>query len=112
MLGSILVDLKRYHGDKMEKTEKFVRLKTLLTQIAPGNSIEAVSRPDAKAIDREGFESLGPDNVGAAESGLQKLAENRVHDITPSEMFGLEAIVLQEIGRWHLSAATRTTILM
>jgi len=94
MFGSILVDLKRYHGDKMEKTEKFVRLKTLLTQIAPGNSIEAVSRPDAKAIDRDGFESLGPDHVGAAESGLQKLAEDRVHDITPSEMFGLEAIVL------------------
>ena len=94
MFGSILVDLKRYHGDKMEKTEKSVRLKRLLTQIAPGNSIEAVSRPDAKAIDRDGFESLGPDNVGAAESGLQKLAEDRVHDITPSEMFGLEAIVL------------------
>jgi endonuclease G, mitochondrial len=94
MFGSILVDLKRYHGDKMEKTEKSVRLKKLLTQIAPGNSIEAVSRPDAKAIDRDGFESLGPDHVGAAESGLQKLAEDRVHDITPSEMFGLEAIVL------------------
>jgi len=78
----------------MEKVEKFVRLKSLLTQIAPGNSIEAVSRPDAKAIDRDGFESLGPDHVGAAESGLQKLAEDRVHDITPSEMFGLEAIVL------------------
>ena len=94
MFGSILVDLKRYHGDNMEKTEKSVRLKRLLTQIAPGNSIEAVSRPDAKAIDRDGFESLGPDHVGAAESGLQKLAEDRVHDITPSEMFGLEAIVL------------------
>ena len=94
MFGSILVDLKRYHGDNMEKTEKSARLKRLLTQIAPGNSIEAVSRPDAKAIDRDGFESLGPDHVGAAESGLQKLAEDRVHDITPSEMFGLEAIVL------------------
>ena len=78
----------------MEKAEKFVRLKRLLTQIAPGNSIEAVSRPDAEAIDREGFESLGPGNVAAAESGLQKLAEDRVQEITPSEMFGLEAIVL------------------
>jgi len=78
----------------MEKTEKFLRLKTLLTQIAPGNSIEAVSRPDGKATDREGFESLGADNVGVTESGLQKLAENRVQEITPSEMFGLEAIVL------------------
>jgi endonuclease G len=78
----------------MEKAEKFLRLKTLLTQIAPGNAIEAVSRPSAETIDREGFESLGPGNVGSAESGLQKLAENRVQEITPSEMFGLEAIVL------------------
>jgi endonuclease G, mitochondrial len=82
------------HGDKMEKAEKIVRLKRLLTQIAPGNSIESVSRPGAEATDREGFESLGPNNVGAAESGLQKLAEDRVQEITPSEMFGLEAIVL------------------
>jgi endonuclease G len=78
----------------MEKAEKFVRLKRLLTQIAPGNSIEAVSRPDADAIDREGFESLGLGNVAAAEAGLQKLAEDRVQEITPSEMLGLEAIVL------------------
>ena len=78
----------------MERVEKFLRLKTLLTQIAPGNAIEAVSRPPDKAIDREGFESLGLNNVAAAESGLQKLAEDRVQEITPSEMFGLEAIVL------------------
>ena len=78
----------------MEKAEKFVRLKKLLTQIAPGNSIEAVSQPDTEAIDREGFESLGPGNVAAAESGLQKLAEDRIEEITPSEMLGLEAIVL------------------
>jgi endonuclease G len=78
----------------MEKAEKFLRLKRLLTQIAPGNAIEAVSRPGTEASDREGFESLGPGNVAAAESGLQKLAEDRVQEITPSEMFGLEAIVL------------------
>jgi endonuclease G len=78
----------------MEKVEKFARLKKLLTQIAPGNAIEAVSRPGAEAIDRDGFESVGPGNTAAAESGLQKLAEDRVQEITPSEMFGLEAIVL------------------
>lgn len=78
----------------METAEKFVRLKKLLTQIAPGNSLEAVSRPDTEAIDRDGFESFGPGNVAAAESGLQKLAEDRVQEITPSEMLGLEAIVL------------------
>ena len=78
----------------MERAEKFLRLKSLLTQIAPGNAIEAVSRPADESIDREGFESLGPGNVAAAESGLQKLAENRVQEITSNEMFGLEAIVL------------------
>jgi hypothetical protein len=69
----------------MEKAEKFLR---------PSNAIEAVSRPGTEASDREGFESLGPGHVAAAESGLQKLAEDRVQEITPSEMFGLEAIVL------------------
>ena len=78
----------------MEKAEKFVRLKKLLTQIAPGNAIEAVSRPGAEAVERAGYESLGPGNAAAAESGLQKLAEDRVQEITPSEMLGLEAIVL------------------
>ena len=37
---------------------------------------------------------MGPGNVAAAETGLQKLAEDRVQEITPSEMLGLEAIVL------------------
>jgi len=78
----------------MEKAEKFVRLKRLLTQIAPGNAIEAVSRPGAEATEDAGYESLGPGNAAATESGLQKLAEDRVHEITPSEMLGLEAIVL------------------
>ena len=53
MSERILVDLEAITN--MEKAEKFVRLKRLLTQIAPGNSIEAVSRPDADATDREGF---------------------------------------------------------
>ena len=78
----------------MEKAEKFSRLKKILTQIAPGNAIEAVSRPGAEAIEAGGFESLGPGNAAAAESGLQKLAEDRFQEITPSEMLGLEAIVL------------------
>jgi len=78
----------------MEKVEKFVRLKSLLTQIAPGNALKAVSLPNAKTVDREGFESVGPGNIATAESALQKLVEDRVQEITPSEMFGLEAIVL------------------
>ena len=77
----------------MEKA-KLARLKNMLTQIAPGNALEALPRPSAEAIGRGGLESLGPGNAAAVESGLQKLAEDRSHEITPSEMFGLEAIVL------------------
>ena len=77
----------------MEKA-KFARLKKMLTQIAPGNALEALPRPSDEAIERGGFESLGPGNAAAVESGLQKLAEDRSQEITPSEIFGLEAIVL------------------
>jgi endonuclease G len=77
----------------MEKA-KFARLKRMLSQIAPGNALEALPRPGAEAIERGGFESLGPSNAAAIESGLQKLAEDRSQEITPSEIFGLEAIVL------------------
>jgi endonuclease G, mitochondrial len=77
----------------MEKA-KFAQLKRMLTQIAPGNALEALPRPGAEAIERGGFESLGPSNAAAIESGLQKLAEDRSQEITPSEIFGLEAIVL------------------
>ena len=77
----------------MEKA-KFARLKKMLIQIAPGNALEALPRPGAEAIERGGFESLGPGNAATVESGLQKLAEDRSQEITPSEMFGLEAIVL------------------
>ena len=77
----------------MEKA-KFARLKKMLTQIAPGNALEALPRPSDEAIERGGFESLGPGNAAAVELGLQKLAEDRSQEITPSEIFGLEAIVL------------------
>jgi endonuclease G len=85
--------LEDYRGDSMEKA-KFMRLKKMLTQIAPGNVLEALPRPGTEAIERGGFESLGPGNAAAVESGLQKLAEDRFQEIMPSEMFGLEAIVL------------------
>jgi S1-C subfamily serine protease len=51
-------------------------------------------RPGAEAIERGGFESLVPGDAATLESGLQKLAEDRFQEITPSEIFGLEAIVL------------------
>jgi endonuclease G len=78
----------------MDKTERAARLKKLLIQIAPKNAIESVSRPSTEAVERGGFESLGPGNAAAAESGLRKLTEDRLPEITPSEMLGLEAIIL------------------
>jgi len=78
----------------MDKTQRAERLKKMLMQIAPRNAIEAVSRPSTEAVDRGGFESLGGENVAAAESGLQKLTEDRFQEITPNEMLGLEAIIL------------------
>jgi endonuclease G len=80
----------------MDKLEKSARLKKMLTQIAPKNVIESVSRPSAE-VGAGGFEGMEstPDSGVAVESGLQKLAEDRHDQITPNEMFGLEAIVLQ-----------------
>jgi endonuclease G, mitochondrial len=93
-LGGKLCGLKDHQGDHMQRAEKLARLKKMLTQIAPGNALEALPRPGAEAIERGGFESLGPGNAAALESGLQKLAEDRSKEITPSEILGLEAIVL------------------
>jgi len=86
----------------MDKSEKVNRLKALLTQIAPRNSLEALSRPIPESA-RVGIPQVGEsvrpevDIHGEARSGLQKLAENRrPEDITTNEIFGLEAIVLRE----------------
>ena len=49
-------------GEQMKRAE---RLKKMLTQIAPRNAIEAVSRPGVE--ERGGFERLGPGNTVEAE---------------------------------------------
>jgi len=73
----------------MSKLEKADRLKKLLEQIAPRGSIESLPTPEGSDL-----ESL--DSTSTVTSALQKLAENRHADITPDEMFGLEAIVLPQ----------------
>jgi len=80
----------------MDTVKRSALLKKMLAQIAPGNTIESISRPIAEAGRSGGFESLEARAPGtaAAESGLQKLVEDRHEQITPSEMFGLEAIIL------------------
>ncbi len=82
----------------MDKLEKAKRLKDMLSQIAGTRGLELIAPAGVKAEQSGAFESLGverqrPDTV---HSGLEKLADNRHQDITPDEMFGLEAIVLRQ----------------
>jgi endonuclease G, mitochondrial len=82
----------------IDKLEKAARLRAMLAQIAPGNAIESVQRPPRDNTGFEssaGFESLdaGP---SPADVALQKLAENRPHEVTDDEMSVLEAIVMPQ----------------
>jgi endonuclease G len=73
----------------MERTERLKRLHAMLKQVAPKNAVEELPRP---AVAESSLESLTPDS--GVESGIRKLAENRLNDLTDHEQFALEAIVL------------------
>ena len=77
----------------MHSLEKATRLKAMLSQIAPSEGLESISRLPGLRASREGLESLGhaPE---AVDSGLLKMAQNREHELTPGELYGLEAIVM------------------
>ena len=77
----------------MDKLEKAKRLKGMLSQIAGRQGLESIASASARASD--GLESISPERTNV-QSGLEKLADNRHQDITPNEMFGLEAIVMKE----------------
>jgi DNA/RNA endonuclease G (NUC1) len=82
----------------MDSLEKAKRLKAMLSQVAGARGLESVASVSVRAEQSGAFESLGierqrPDTL---QSGLEKLADNRHRDITPEEMFGLEAIVLRQ----------------
>jgi endonuclease G, mitochondrial len=76
----------------MDKLEKAKRLRDMLSQIAGRQGLESVAPASGRAPG--GLESVGPEST--IQSGLEKLVDNRHRDITPSEMFGLEAIVMKE----------------
>ena len=80
----------------MEKLEKARRLKKLLEQIAPRNSLESLPAPKPQ----RGLESTAA--AAPISSGLQKLAENRHAELTSAELLGLEAIVLPQRVRYRL----------
>ena len=77
----------------MDKLEKAKRLKGMLSQIAGRQGLESIATASARAS--AGLESISPERTNV-QSGLEKLADNRHQDITPNEMFGLEAIVMKE----------------
>src|SRR5580704_796194 len=74
----------------LDKEVRAARLKAMLTQIAPGKTIESVSRPGREG----GLESIEP--TTPADTGLEKLKQGRTNELTEAEMFGLEAIVMPE----------------
>ena len=77
----------------MDKLEKAKRLKGMLSQIAGRQGLKTIASASARASG--GLESISPERTNV-QSGLEKLADNRNQDITPNEMFGLEAIVMKE----------------
>ncbi len=79
----------------MDSLEKAARLKAMLTQIAPKNSLESLWAPSTRPSGLEGI-APGVDPNESVRSGLEKLAEGRHANLTPDEMFGLEAIVMRE----------------
>ena len=77
----------------MDKLEKAKRLKGMLSQIAGRQGLESIACESARASG--GLESISPERTNI-QSALEKLADNRHQDITPNEVFGLEAIVMKE----------------
>jgi endonuclease G, mitochondrial len=77
----------------MDKLEKAKRLKDMLSQIAGRQGLESIARASSGASG--GLESVSPERT-SIKSGLEKLDDNRHQDLTPNEIFGLEAIVMKE----------------
>lgn len=81
----------------MDHQEKAQRLKRMLSQVAPSGTLESIAeQPPLAGGTARFFESLemtaGPErNV---QSGLEKIARDKVHDTSPAEINALEAIVM------------------
>jgi endonuclease G len=83
----------------MDRSEKIALLKSMLTQVAPGDNIESLPRSQRQfepGAPLEGF--AGPPELGqeTVDSGLRKLTEGREQELTQGELISLEAIVLPE----------------
>ena len=89
----------------MDQQEKAKRIKALLEQIAPGQSLETVHVPEvpipqartaAGGLEVARAPAAPPVAAETLNSAIDKLAAGRHADLTPAEMFGLEAIVLPQ----------------
>jgi endonuclease G len=85
----------------MDQREKVKRIKTLLEQIAPGETLESVHVPQLPVPDVHaaagGLEAArAPVATATLNSAMDKVAAGRHADLTPPEIFGLEAIVLPQ----------------
>jgi endonuclease G len=85
------MDFKPDHERRWMKNnlERKKRLQAMLRQIAPQNALEEIRMPSPVS----GLESMGSSQQ-KVESGVQKLIDNRPHEVTDQEQFALEAIVM------------------
>jgi hypothetical protein len=76
----------------MDQAERISRLASMLRQIAPEDTLESLPRPQAAASVLEST----AEHEETADVALRKLEQGRHHEITPPEMFVLEAIVMPQ----------------
>src|SRR5271166_1901402 len=77
----------------MDQSEKIRRLKSLLRQVAPGNDIESIAAKHEQAS--AGLEGMEAPEQAHVRTALEKLMSNQ-EDLSPSEIDGLEAIVMPQ----------------
>src|SRR5262249_21180594 len=87
-------------GISMQSHEERVkRINALLKQIAPQQKVESIHRPAvapaARSAGLESVELVAPP-AATMNSALEKLAGNRLQQVTPAELNTLEAIVLPQ----------------
>jgi endonuclease G len=73
----------------MDRQERAELLSKMLSQIAPGDTLETLARPAGDG----GFESLAP---SITETALDKVAQGKHQELTDAELDGLEAIIMPQ----------------
>jgi endonuclease G len=73
----------------MNNLERKKRLHAMLKQVAPKNALEEIRLPGPTSA----LESMSA-HEQTVKSGIEKLVDNRPHEVTDTEQFALEAIVM------------------